>query len=175
MNKIALASEYKLAYYGNDVLKARAKKVDRIDQGVIDLIEAMFQVMHRERGIGLAAPQIAVSKRIIVVDLGVYKGPAVALINPAVVQSSENLVPYEEGCLSVPGIMKEIIRPEITLVTGITPEGKEVRIEADGLLSRVLQHEIDHLNGVLFVDRLEEHIRKELTPELKKIKKLNRK
>lgn len=175
MNKIAKASEYTLAFYGNEVLKKRAKEVGNIDQSVIDLIESMFEVMHRERGIGLAAPQIAVSKRIIVVDLGVYRGPALALINPEIEKSSENLVPYEEGCLSVPGIMKEIIRPERTLVRGITTEGKEVRLEADGLLSRVLQHEIDHLNGILFVDRLEDHIRKELTPELKKIKKLNRK
>ncbi len=175
MNQMIQPVDYKLAYYGRDVLKTRAKEVEKIDQSVIDLIDAMFQVMHRERGIGLAAPQIALSTRIIVVDLGVYKGPALALINPVIEQLSENLVPYEEGCLSVPGIMKEIIRPELALVKGVTPEGKQVRIEANGLLSRVLQHEIDHLNGILFIDRIEEHIRKELTPELKKIKKLNRK
>jgi peptide deformylase len=150
MNQMIQPVDYKLAYFGHEVLKKRAKEVEKIDQDVIDLIDAMFQVMHRERGIGLAAPQIALSKRIIVVDLGVYKGPALALINPVIEQHSDNLVPYEEGCLSVPGIMKEIIRPDLALVKGVTPEGKEVRIEANGLLSRVLQHEIDHLNGILF-------------------------
>lgn len=168
------ATDYRLAYYGNKILKTRAKEVEKINQEIIELVNTMFQIMHQERGIGLAAPQIAVPLRVIVVDLSPYKGPALALVNPEIEQSSENLVPYEEGCLSIPGIMREILRPEKTIVRGINLDGKEVRFEADGLLSRVLQHEIDHLNGILFIDRLETHVRKELSAELKKIKKLNR-
>ncbi len=175
MNKITTSADYRLAYYGSEVLKRRAAEVETINHEIVELVDAMFEVMHRERGIGLAAPQISISQRIITIDLGVYKGPALALINPVIEKMSERLVPYEEGCLSVPGIMKEIIRPDATLVRGYNTDGKEIRFEADHLLARVIQHEIDHLEGILFIDRLEEHVRKELTPELKKIKKLNRK
>ncbi len=166
---------YRLAFYGSDVLRKKAESVLSIDQGVVDLIESMFHVMHRERGIGLAAPQISVSQRIIAINLEVYKGPALSLINPEILGTSDDEVPFEEGCLSIPGIMKDVLRPGKISVSGITPDGKETQIDADGLLARVLQHEIDHLNGILFVDHLEDFIRRELTPELKKIKKLNRK
>jgi peptide deformylase len=165
---------YRLVYYGNETLRKVADEVANINQEVIDLVGHIFTIMHRERGIGLAAPQIDVSKKIIGIDLEPYRGPKLTLINPVVVESSAETEPYEEGCLSVPGIMKEVIRPSRVLVTEITPEQKEMRIEAEGLLARVLQHEIDHLNGKLVVDYLEDYERKELTGELKKIRKLNR-
>ncbi|MCX7678731.1 MAG: peptide deformylase [Spirochaetes bacterium] len=173
MTKIAVEN-YQLAFYGNKVLKSRAKEVTEITQEIIELVDAMFQVMYRERGIGLAAPQITIPKRIIVVDLSAYKGPSLALVNPEIVRSSDNLVSYEEGCLSIPGIMRDVLRPDEIAIKGINLDGKEVRFDADGLLARVLQHEIDHLNGILFIDRLEPHVRRELTSELKRIKKLNR-
>ncbi len=167
--------QYQLAYYGSDILRKVAPEVKIIDQGVMDLIDGMFHVMKRDRGIGLAAPQIHVSKRILTVNLEVYRGPSIALINPEIIGDSGDEVPYEEGCLSVPGIMKEVLRPGEISVRGVTTEGKEVQIDADGLFARVLQHEIDHLNGILFLDHLEDYVRKELTSELKKIKKLNKK
>ncbi len=165
---------YRLVYYGNETLRKVADEVANINQDVIDLVRHMFNIMYRERGIGLAAPQVDVSKKIIGIDLEPYRGPKLTLINPMIIESSEETEPYEEGCLSVPGIMKDVIRPSKVLVRGITPDQKEMRIEAEGLLARVLQHEIDHLNGKLFVDYLEDFERKELTGELKKIKKLNR-
>jgi peptide deformylase len=96
------------------------------------------------------------------------------LVNPVIKEFSSREEPYEEGCLSLPGIAKEIVRPEEILVSGIDRDGNEIEIEAGGLLARVIQHEIDHLNGVVFIDRLEDYEKNELRPDLKKIKKLNK-
>ncbi len=166
--------KYNLVYYGNDILKAVADEVMNIDGEINELIDSMYNVMYREKGIGLAAPQVDVSKRLIVIDLESYKGPALTVINPVIREFSDTEIPYEEGCLSLPGISKEVIRPDRILLSGITPDEKEIEIEADGLLARVLQHEIDHLNGKVFIDHLEDYIRKELKLQLKKIKKMNR-
>ncbi len=163
-----------LVYYGNETLRKIAENITTIDQGTIDLIESMFNVMYGARGIGLAAPQVGVSQRLLILDIESYKGPILTLINPVITARSENIGPYEEGCLSVPGINAIISRPLEIAVSAVTPDGKEMRFEAGGLLARVLQHEIDHLDGRLFIDHMEGQDRKELTAELKKIKKLNR-
>ena len=163
-----------LVYYGNETLRKIAENIKTIDQGTIDLIESMFNVMYGARGFGLAAPQVGVSQRLLILDIESYKGPILTLINPVITARSENTGPYEEGCLSVPGINAIISRPLEIAVSAVTPDGKEMRFEAGGLLARVLQHEIDHLDGRLFIDHLEGQDRKELTAELKKIKKLNR-
>jgi len=168
------AMSYHIVYYGNETLRQVAEEVSNIDQEVIDLIDVMFNIMYKERGMGLAAPQVDVSRRILGIDLESYKGPVMALVNPQIVETSDDLVAYEEGCLSVPGIMRDIDRPSKILVKGITPDEKEVEFEADGLLARVLQHEIDHLNGTLFIDHLESFERNELRKNLKKIKKMNK-
>lgn len=165
---------YHLVFYGNETLRKIAGEVTCITGETIELIQSMFNVMRKERGIGLAGPQVDVSQRILVVDLESYNGPALALINPVIMKFSEETGSYEEGCLSVPGIMSDIIRPASIRVRAITPEEKEIDIEAEGLLARVLQHEIDHLDGKLFIDYMEDYRRRELTGELKKIKKLNR-
>jgi peptide deformylase len=164
--------KYKLVYYGSEILQKVAREVMNIDQGIKDLVETMFNIMYEEMGIGLAAPQVGVQKSVLVVDLAPYNGPSLALINAAVLGHSGNTGPYEEGCLSVPGVRAVIQRPTEVSVRGITPEGREITINADGLLARVLQHEIDHLNGKLFIDHLEDFEKKELMPELRKIKKL---
>jgi peptide deformylase len=166
--------KYKLVYYGSETLRSVADQVKNINGEVNELINSMYNVMYKEKGIGLAAPQVDVSKRLIVIDLESYDGPALTIINPVIKEFSSGEVPYEEGCLSLPGISKEIIRPEKILLTGVTPDEKEIELEAEGLLARVLQHEIDHLNGKVFIDHLEDYIRKELKPQLKKIKKMNR-
>ena len=165
---------YKLAFYGNEILRQKAKDVLNIDQDIIDLIRTLQNIMYKEKGIGLAAPQINISKKIITIDIEKFNGPAITLINPEIIKTSDNMVPYEEGCLSVPGIAHEVIRPSEILVKGVDKNGNEIELEADGLLARVLQHEIDHLDGILFVDRLQDFIRKEYRSELKKIKKLNK-
>ncbi|MBN1531055.1 MAG: peptide deformylase [Spirochaetes bacterium] len=164
----------RLVYYGNETLKRVAREITAIDDALVELVDSMYRIMYRSGGIGLAAPQVDISKRVIVIDIQGKKGPSFPLINPVILESSEATEPYEEGCLSVPGIMRDVIRPVEILAKGVDMDGNEVEFEAGGLLARVLQHEIDHLNGVLFIDRLEDHVRKELRPELKKIRKLNR-
>lgn len=164
---------YKLVYYGNETLRKVAKDILNIDQETIDLIDSMFNIMYRAQGIGLAGPQVDVSKRILTLDIEEKNGPCLALINPVIKESSTRTEPYEEGCLSLPGINRDIVRPSEILVKAVTPDEKEIEFEASGLLARVLQHEIDHLNGKVFIDHLEDFERSELRPQLKKIKKLN--
>lgn len=165
---------YKLVYYGNETLATVAQEVDNIDGAVASLIDEMFKIMYREIGIGLAAPQIDLSKRIIVVDTGEGPGCKMALVNPVIKEKSDTLEPFDEGCLSLPGINAEVIRPSRILISGYNREGKEVEFEADGLIARVLQHEVDHLDGIVFVDRIEKFRRDELRSELKRIKKMSR-
>lgn len=164
---------HKLVYYGNKTLRQIAEEVKNIDQETTDLISTMFNIMYSAKGIGLAAPQINISKRIFVVDIEMYDGPSIALINPQILSQSSETESYDEGCLSLPEITGTIYRPSKISVKGITPDEKEVQFDAEGLLARVIQHELDHINGILFIDHLEDYIRKELTSELKKIKKLN--
>jgi len=164
-----------LVFYGNDTLAGVAEPVENIDGSIASLIDEMFKIMYKEKGIGLAAPQVDLGKRIFVVDTGENRSQKFALINPVIKERSSKLEPYEEGCLSVPGINADVIRPESILISGYNRDGKEVEIEANGLLARVFQHEYDHLDGILFIDRIEKYIRDELRTELKKIKKLNKK
>ncbi len=164
-----------LVYYGNETLKQVAEEVTDIDGKLIKFIDKMYKIMYKSRGIGLAAPQVDTAKRLIIFDIEDSGGPSMTLLNPEIHERSDDTEPYEEGCLSVPGISMDIIRPSEVFVTALDTEGKKVEIEADGLLARVLQHEIDHLNGKLFIDHLEPYERNELRSQLKKIKKLNKK
>jgi peptide deformylase len=173
MQEVKMAHE--LVYYGHKILKKIAAEVVNIDGELIDLIDSMYNVMYRAKGLGLAAPQVDVSRRIFVLDIeDDNKNISLALINPVIKEFSDKEVPYEEGCLSLPGIMAEVVRPAEILVSGLDRDGKEVEIEAGGLLARVTQHEVDHLNGILFIDHLEDYVRNELRSELKKVKKLNK-
>lgn len=126
-----------------------AEMTDELDK----LIDDMFYTMYDAPGIGLAAPQIAHQQRIIVVDVSDAKDQPLALINPEIIRSTGQ-TSYEEGCLSLPGVYANIKRPSDILVRGMDREGQHVEMEADGLLAICLQHEIDHLNGKLFVDHL---------------------
>jgi peptide deformylase len=169
-----LFMEHKLIYYGHDTLTEVAKEVETFDSSLVELTNEMLHLMKRANGVGLAAPQINISRRIIVVDLSHNEsGPKIAIINPQIISESKKLVSYEEGCLSVPGIYEEIMRPADVKVKGYSPDGKKLEFKADAFFARVIQHEIDHLDGILFIDRLEEFIRKEYTKELKKIRKMN--
>jgi len=165
---------HSLVYYGNETLAAVAERVDNVDGEVVSFINEMFDIMYKERGIGLAAPQVNVGKRIIVVDTGDERDGRLALINPEILEFSDHLEPYEEGCLSVPRLLADVVRPAEILIKGISVKGEEVEFEASGLMARVLQHEIDHLDGILFIDRIEKYIKDEFRAELKKIKKLNK-
>ncbi len=134
------------------VLRRKAKKVSIIDRSVLKLVDDMLETMEEAHGAGLAAPQVGVSLRVIVV--GEPESEPVCLINPEIVKrGAEEMM--EEGCLSVPGYRGELKRCVSVTVKGLDPSKKPVKIKAEGLLAQALQHEIDHLNGVLFIDRLD--------------------
>ena len=141
--------------YPDPFLARAAAPVASVDARVRSLIGDMFETMYAAEGVGLAATQVGVGKRVIVVDVSPVDGkiPPMALVNPEIVWR-EGSVTCEEGCLSVPGVQGEVVRAEVVLVRALDGEGKRVEVRADGILSRALQHEIDHLDGVLFIDRI---------------------
>jgi peptide deformylase len=137
-------------------LRAVSKPVARIDDEIRTLVADMFETMYDAPGVGLAAIQVGVPKRVATIDATRGEEPKkpVALINPEIVWASEERVAHEEGCLSIPEYLDEVIRPERVKVRFLDLEGKAQEIDADGLLARVVQHEVDHINGVLFIDHL---------------------
>ena len=165
---------YKLVYYGNATLASTAEMIKNIDDNIINIIDNMFEIMYKEKGIGLAAPQINLNKRIIVVDPDGEMRNKIALINPEIISFSDNVAPYEEGCLSLPGLTADVVRPTEIIVRGLSPAGDIVEYEASELLARIIQHEIDHLDGIFFIDRIEKYLKNEFRSELKHIKKLNK-
>jgi len=148
-------SALQIITYGHPTLSKKAKEIKNIDQDIIDIAEKMIHTMHRAPGIGLAAPQINRSLRLITVDLSVGENQEdlFILINPVLLSQEGDQV-LEEGCLSVPGINEKVTRPFKVKVEGIDLKEKKRAIEAEGLLARVLCHEIDHINGRLFISRL---------------------
>lgn len=154
---------------GHPVLVQRAKEIDNIDQDIIDLAENMVLTMHAAPGLGLAAPQVNHSRRLITVDLsiGEKSESLLVLINPELTDKEGEEV-LEEGCLSVPGINEKVARPYRVCIKGTDLEGKEKVIEAEGLLARVLCHEIDHINGKLFIDHLSPLKRNLIKKKMKK-------
>ena len=143
---------------GDPVLREHAAPVKRFDETLARLVEDMFETMYHYNGVGLAAPQIAIPKRIIVLDAG--DGERQALINPKIVQAEGNEIDVE-GCLSVPGVYGEVERYSQIRVSAQDVKGEFLEIEAADFLARVLQHELDHLEGVLFVDKVVRYIPKE--------------
>jgi peptide deformylase len=143
---------YKL---GDDVLRTPTEKITKFDNAIAMLADAMFTTMEEADGVGLAGPQVGVSKRIFVVDTR-NEGERYCFINPEIIETSMEMGPYEEGCLSVPGIYRDVVRPLGVTVQAQDINGKSFTIKATGLLARVIQHENDHLYGKLFIDRLDE-------------------
>ena len=160
----------KLSKYGSEVLREVAQPVEEITEEIRKIADAMLRAMYDSDGVGLAAPQVGISKRIIVFDpepLNMDSEP-MALINPEIVERSGK-ADAEEGCLSVPDVRGEVGRAANVTVEALNLDGKKVRIEATDLLARILQHEIDHLNGVLFVDHLSRLKKQLIKKHLKKI------
>jgi peptide deformylase len=148
---------YSIRVFGDPVLRQRAKEVTQIDGAFAQLCEDMLETMYDAPGAGLAAPQVGVQKRFFVYDAG--DGPDV-LINPEIVESDGEWL-FEEGCLSVPGLSWDILRPNRIHVRGLDLDGNDVDFEADEYLGRLVQHELDHLDGVLLVERLEDEQRRD--------------
>lgn len=140
---------YQVVKEGDSVLREKAKEVPKITPNVLKLLDNMKDTMYATDGVGLAAPQIGISKRVIVIDANDER---LELINPVII-SSEGEVSDYEGCLSVPGKMGEVARAQRVKVKAINREGEEIEFERENFVARVLQHEIDHLDGILYIDK----------------------
>lgn len=155
---------------GDPVLRQRAEVVAEVDDALRRLAQDMFDTMYEADGVGLAAPQVGLLTRLIVVDPREQGVEPVALVNPRVVELGGETDRAEEGCLSIPGVRDVVERPVKATVEALDLDGEPIRIEAEGLLARVLQHEIDHLEGILFPDRLSPLKRKMLLKKWEKVK-----
>jgi len=151
---------------GNKVLRATGKRISKVDKAVRDLAKDMLRSMYSAKGIGLAAPQVGIAKRMLVIDLDIENSTSLPLvmINPEITTVSAGIDTYEEGCLSIPGVYLDVVRPSTIKVSFRDEMGRPRKMNANGLMARCIQHEIDHLNGVLFVDRVkdQESLRKAL-------------
>lgn len=160
----------KVRVYGDPVLRKKTEPVTVFDEEFVDFVDGMIDTMFENKGIGLAAPQVGVSEKIIVIDksLGESVDDVMVLINPDI-YDSEGEATIEEGCLSVPGVYEDVVRPEKIAVRYRDINGVEHDIDADGMLARAIQHEADHLEGILFVDRISTVKRQLLAKTLKSI------
>ena len=149
-------------------LRTVAQSVQNIDNSIRTLIEDMFETMYNAPGVGLAATQVNVHKRVVVMDTTEDSSEPLVFINPKVEILDEELYDYEEGCLSVPGFYEEITRPRHVRVTALNKEGKEFTMEPEGLLAVCIQHELDHLDGKLFVDYVSSMKRSRIRKKLEK-------
>ena len=154
---------------GDDELRQNAKRISKVDNSIRNLAQEMLQSMYAAKGIGLAAPQIGINKELLVIDVNFEDSAAepLILINPEITDYGTTLNSYEEGCLSIPGVYLNVIRPSTIKLKFRDEMGRPRKMKADGLLARCIQHEMDHLNGVLFVDRVtsREDLNKELIKE----------
>ncbi len=163
-------SDQRIVKYGTSVLREVAEPVDEITDEVRQLASKMLEILYKAEGVGLAAPQIGISKRIVVIDISPNNPTAkpMVLINPEIIKS-EGQAEAEEGCLSVPEIRGGVKRAEKVTVEALDLNGNKISIEAQELLARVLQHEIDHLNGKFFVDHLSRLKQQLIRKQLRKI------
>lgn len=168
--------------YGNEILRQKAEPLERLTDADRRLIERMAETMYKNRGVGLAANQVGILKQIVVIDVdqldvnhgGKGKPNLLVFINPQIVSESAEDVSYREGCLSLPGIEAEVYRPRQVEVTYYDLDFKPHRKTLNGFLARVIQHEIDHLNGVLFIDHLNLIRRAAIAGQLNRLKKESR-
>lgn len=158
--------------YPHPLLKKRCKKIETVDEEIRELIHQMTETMYDANGIGLAANQVGVPLRVIVVDVSPIdpQQEFLALINPEII-SEEGEIDHEEGCLSVPDCFEKVKRKEKISVRGLSPEGKDVSVSGEGILGFAIQHEIDHLNGILILDRMSGLKREIYRRKIKKEKK----
>lgn len=165
----------KIRTYGDPVLRKKAEKVKDFDDKLKQTVQDMLETMYANKGLGLAANQVGILKQIIVIDVGTKEIPDVKIIiNPEVKFLTKEKVEYEEGCLSFPGLTEKISRYSKLLVKCNDLKGNTVEFETDGLLAIAIQHEFDHLNGVLFIDRMSPVKKLMHTKKLREIKKLQK-
>ena len=156
----------KIYMLGQETLRTPANRIVKVDDSIRKLAKDMLITMYSAKGIGLAAPQVGVQKRILVIDLNFEdpESPPNVFINPEIISSSASLDTYEEGCLSIPGVYLNVVRPSSIKLSYRDEMGRPKKMNAEGLMARCIQHEIDHLNGVLFVDKVtdEDELKKQL-------------
>ena len=143
-----------LRYQNDEILRKKSRKVEVVDDKIRELLDDMDETMHEDNGVGLSAVQVGVLKRVIVIDVKYDGSPSLKLVNPVIVKE-KGKQEVDEGCLSFPNEYAKVIRPKEVVVEALDENGKKVRIKADDLLAQALCHEIDHLDGILFVDRME--------------------
>jgi peptide deformylase len=160
-------SPFEIHTLGNRVLRQPARRISKVDESVRELTRDMLRSMYTAKGIGLAAPQVGIHQQLLVIDIDLENPstPPLVLINPQVNSSSASVETYEEGCLSIPGVYLDVVRPSAIVLSYRDEMGRPKKMKADGLMARCIQHEMDHLNGVLFVDRVTD--KEGLTRELK--------
>ncbi len=151
---------------GAEVLRDTTVPVETFDAELLELVEKMFDTMILGKGVGLAAPQVGLNKKLFVMQID--GEPRRVFINPQIVETSLELSKFEEGCLSIPGVYADLERPEMVRIQAWNERGRRFTLEADGFLARVIQHEMDHLNGILFTDRLPERKRETLLAQYEK-------
>ena len=138
--------------YGDEILRKKSREVDVVDDKIRELLDDMLETMHKYNGVGLAAPQVGILKRVVVIDLYDDNGP-LKLVNPKIVKQ-KGKQEVEEGCLSFPNQYAKMIRPEEIVAAALNEKGEKIKIKAKGLLAQAICHEIDHLDGVLFIDNM---------------------
>ena len=159
---------------GDEILKKKSREVEKIDEKVKELIQDMLDTMHKLNGVGLAAVQVGVLKRIVVIDLYEEGVEPYILINPEIIKTKGEQT-VDEGCLSFPNKFARIIRPKEVVAKALNEKGEEIEIKAKDLLAQAICHEVDHLNGVVFVDKIIPGTLEVVTPEQQQEKKDNRK
>ena len=156
---------------GSPVLRKKSPAVPKVDDTVRRLVDDLFETMHAAKGVGLAANQIGVARRVAVVDIGAEDPPPLVLINPVIVEHGDEEETAEEGCLSIPEIFGDVTRAVRIVVEALDQDGSRARVEASGYKARAIQHEIDHLDGILFLDHLSAVKRGLLLSKWKKARK----
>lgn len=169
VDKNSKNSNLEIFKLGDEVLRKNSQRISKVDNSIRNLAKDMLQSMYAAKGIGLAAPQIGIHKELLVIDINFEDSAAepLILINPEITAYGSTLNSYEEGCLSIPGVYLNVIRPSTIKFKFRDEMGRPRKMKADGLLARCIQHEMDHLNGVLFVDRVSsaEDLKTELAKE----------
>lgn len=165
-------TQLEILYYPDDRLRTKAQPVTKVDDQIRQLVDDMFETMYEAPGIGLAATQVNVHQQVIVIDVSEEKNQPLCLINPEIIES-DGEEESEEGCLSVPDIYDKVKRSELVTVKALDRDGREYTLKAAGLLAMCIQHEMDHLQGKLFVDYLSPLKQQRLRKKLEKARRLN--
>jgi peptide deformylase len=164
-----------ITLYGDKILRKKVNPVEDVDLKTVELIKNMFDTMHNANGVGLAANQVGADKSIFIIDVSKVEGhegtKPMIFINPEITERSEKLCTIEEGCLSIPDIRVDVDRPESVTINYMDTDLKSHTLKAKDILARVIQHEYDHVQGILFIDRIDEGIRKKIKKDLNKIKR----